>query len=60
LALIGSKARYALAILSVGGMAGAAMSYLLFRRLQADLAALAVIAAPPEDKLESVRQVFRA
>jgi serine/threonine protein kinase len=50
LALIGSKARYALAILSVGGVAGLATAFLLFRTLQADLAALTVIAAPPEDK----------
>jgi len=50
LALIGSRARYALAVLSVGGVAGLATAFFLFRTLQADLAALAFVAAPTEDR----------
>jgi serine/threonine protein kinase len=46
LVLIGSKARFALIILTGGGLLGLGLAFLAWRQLQADLAALAVAISP--------------
>ncbi len=56
LEVIGSQAHYALELLAVGGVAGLAIAFTLFRILQADLAALMVIAAPSGDGHNSLRR----
>ncbi|MDB5335198.1 MAG: pknB 29 [Planctomycetaceae bacterium] len=56
LEMIGSQAHYALELLAVGGVAGLAIAFALFRILQADLAALTVIAAPPGEAHSSTRR----
>jgi serine/threonine protein kinase len=48
LVLIGLQARFALGVLAAAGLAGFVMSFLVYRTLQADLAALTMIAAPGE------------
>jgi hypothetical protein len=50
LVLMGSQSRPALALLSVGGIAGLVVALLLFRQLQSDLNALALVATPAESQ----------
>lgn len=55
LEIMGSDAHYALELLALGGVAGLAIAFSFFRLLQADLAALMVIAAPAADGHSSLR-----
>ncbi|HTI51842.1 MAG TPA: serine/threonine-protein kinase [Planctomycetaceae bacterium] len=58
LVLIGSQARFALALLAAGGVFGLATTFLLFRTLQTDLAALTLVTAPPGEQRDSMSESF--
>jgi eukaryotic-like serine/threonine-protein kinase len=58
LVLTGSQARFALGVLAAGGIFGLATAFALFRLLQADLAALAVVAAPAGELRDSTTDSF--
>ncbi|MSR57156.1 MAG: serine/threonine protein kinase [Planctomycetaceae bacterium] len=59
LVLIRSQAQFALGLLAAGGVAGLASAFWLFRTLQADLAALTLVAAPPDELHDSVSRSMR-
>jgi hypothetical protein len=59
LVLIGSQARFALGLLAAAGLAGFGLAFLGYRRLQSDLDALAAIAAPPGDGVDSTSALSR-
>jgi len=58
LVFIRSQARYALALLALGGVAGLGTAFALFRTLQSDLAALTVVATPADEYRESGTESF--
>jgi hypothetical protein len=58
LALIGSGNRLALAVLSVGGLAGLALGFRTFRLIRADLAALRWALYPPRTLLHLSGETF--
>ena len=60
LVLIGSQARFALGVLAAAGLAGFGLSFLAYRMLQADLAALMMIAAPPGERGDSTSVLSRS
>ena len=60
LVLIGSQARFALGVLAAAGLAGFGLSFLAYRMLQADLAALTMIAAPPGEAGDSTSVLSRS
>jgi hypothetical protein len=53
LVAIDSHARFAVGLLAAAGLAGFGLAFLLFRTLQSDLAALAVIATSPGEANET-------
>src|SRR5262249_45071090 len=60
LVLIGLQARFALGVLAAAGLAGFVLSFLAYRTLQADLAALTMIAAPPGETGDSTSVLSRS
>jgi len=60
LVIIGSQARFALGLLAAAGLAGFGLSFLAYRMLQSDLAALAQIAASPADAIDAPSVLSRS
>lgn len=60
LVLIGSQARFALGLLAAAGLAGFGLSFLAYRMLQSDLAALTLIAASPADTIDAPSVLSRS
>lgn len=59
LVLIDSQARFALGLLAAGGVVGLASAFWLFRTLQADLAALTLVAGQTDELHDSVSRSMR-
>ena len=54
----GAEARFALALLAAGGVAGLAVAFVLFKKLQADLETLMQVSDPSDELRESLRELI--
>ena len=53
------QAQAALVLLALGALAGLGTAFAFFRTLQTDLAALTIVATPPDEYRESGTESFR-